>query len=918
MEMLSDRLLANQRFDFTSTAKGGGYKFDVVEMEGFEALSQPFRFTLTLVCSDASIDFDAMLSNPATFTIRSPEGGLSTPYHGVLAEFEQMHHAGGYVFYRAVLVPRLWNLSLSRISEVYLDEQPITDTLKTVLKNGGLTTNDFEFKLTGTYRNRSFVCQFEETYLEFVSRWTEHEGMYFCFDHKTGSDRLVVVDSVTMLDKARASETDELKVVPLAYRPDDRMNTGLARDAVRNFVLRARPLPKEVILQDYNYRKAAVQLKASAVVSAQGRGEVMIYGENFRDENEGKRYAKLRAEEILCSGRVFSGEGTAVGLRAGYFAKLAGHYREDFNAEYLVTEIHHRGSQAGALLSGVRSSGGDGGAGGETSYSNSFRAIASDIQFRPERVSPKPRITGTISATIDSEGDGPYADLDESGRYKVQLPFDLTDKRPNKGSARIRMATPYSGSGYGMDFPLLKGAEVLLSFTDGDPDRPVIMNAVPNSENTSVVTQTNPQQNLIVSAAGNKLCIDDTRGSEVITLSSPYKDSSISVGYTVDKGGFFVKTSGSSQSATAGVSNSLTAGAKNSISLTAESSLAAGIFSKYSLGLNTSYSASADVNWKVGQSITLDDASSSVVMKANANTKANEKVTLQGGQTTAISALVNRAKLAVRGAVVASLAANAAVAASVAGKMLKVYDDGKTNYTDDKNRDATLINSLSGAAVGVAVQAVVQGLARSIAKTLEDGANTHTSTMELDRNGIMMKISTPTPGAKTPCLAHLGFAVDTTATPGDTSVSQIKHDWTGTATGQLAMTQASTALSYAMTAGGAGGTVTLSSTGVKAESAQAVEAVSAATSAKVSPGQIALAVDAAATVAITMSAQQIEAKAGSTLTLEPTEVSLRSADETSGVEFLATSAAFAFKGTSGMTCDASGTKVYSSGIIKLG
>ena len=597
MASLADRLLANKRFEFSSVAFASD-KFAVVEMEGFEAISRPFRFTLTLVSDDASIDFDTMLRNPATFVIYSPDGRASTPYHGVLAEFDQLHRADGYVFYRVVLVPRLWRLSLYRISEAYLGEQPITSTLETVLRNGQLSAADYEFRLTGTYRPRTFVCQYEETHLDFVSRWMENEGIYYYFDHSSGADRLVAIDICTMQD-AQAVRVD--------YRPDDEMDTGASSNSVRDFVGRQKPLPHDVILQDYNYRKAGVQLKAQALVSEHGLGQVMIYGENFRDEQEGTRYAKLRAEEIICQGKVFSGEATAVGLRSGYFAELSHHYRDDFNGRYLVTEIHHQGSQAGALLSGIRSPYSDGSQGGETSYHNSFRAIAATVQFRPERATPKPRVAGTMNATIDSEGSGEYAELDEFGQYKVQLPFDLTDKNANKGSARVRMATPYSGSDHGMHFPLHKDAEVLLSFIDGDPDRPVIVGTVPNSENRSIVSQSNPHENRITTAGGNQVYMSDTKGKEVMWLHSPFHNSTIGLGSTKAEGGgsVWTSTAGSSESVTVGATSSVFAGEKNSVTVSYESALAASLTNKFTLGANVAFGWSYDVTWKKGRSVTL-------------------------------------------------------------------------------------------------------------------------------------------------------------------------------------------------------------------------------------------------------------------------------------------------------------------------
>jgi type VI secretion system secreted protein VgrG len=411
----------------------------------------------------------------------------------------------------------------------------------------------------------------------------------------------------------------------VAYRPDDSLDTGLAADSVRDFVCRQKPLPHEVVLQDYNYRKATVQLKARATVSDAGIGEVMLYGENFRDQQEGDRYAKLRAQELVCGGKVYSGEGTALGLRSGFFFTLGFHYRDDFNGRYLVTEVHHQGSQAGALLNGVTSPYSEGARGGEIVYRNSFRAIPAATQFRPERVTAKPRVAGTMNATIDSEGSGEYAELDEYGQYKVQLPFDKTDKNANKSSARLRMASPYAGTDHGMHFPLHKDAEVLLSFIDGDPDQPVIVGSLANSENSNVVTQQNAQANRIATAGGNQLHMTDSKGKEAVWLHSPFHNSTIGIGSTDVNGGgsLWTSTAGSSESVTVGVSNSLFAGTKNSLTLSYEGSLSASMTTKASFGANVSFGLSTNVSWNKGKSITVDD-SDTVSLKTSGK--------LQGGR----------------------------------------------------------------------------------------------------------------------------------------------------------------------------------------------------------------------------------------------------------------------------------------------
>ncbi len=76
------------------------------------------------------------------------------------------------------------------------------------------------------------------------------------------------------------------------------------------------------------------------------------------------------------------------------------------------------------------------------------------------------------------------------------------------------MAQPYAGRDHGMHFPLHKGTEVLLTFIDGDPDRPIIQSAVPNPETQSPVNVNNQTMSAITTAGGNKIHIEDQAGSE--------------------------------------------------------------------------------------------------------------------------------------------------------------------------------------------------------------------------------------------------------------------------------------------------------------------------------------------------------------------------------------------------------------------
>jgi Rhs element Vgr protein len=242
-----------------------------------------------------------------------------------------------------------------------------------------------------------------------------------------------------------------------------------------------------VTLNAYNFRKSTLDLTVTARVSEHGEGDMKMT-ENYRTPEEGKRYAQIRTEELLCREGIYTGQSTVVGPVSGELITIAGHPQRSFNRDYLVVDVTHSGSQARALSMqfGFHEK--------DDHYTNTFSLMPSDVQFRPERITPWPSIAGTMSAMIDGEGSGKYAELDEHGRYKVRFPFK--DKENGKRAwSWMRMATPYAGRSHGMNLLLRKGTEVLLAFAGGDPDMPVIQNAVPNSDNPSIANQTNSTLN---------------------------------------------------------------------------------------------------------------------------------------------------------------------------------------------------------------------------------------------------------------------------------------------------------------------------------------------------------------------------------------------------------------------------------------
>lgn len=501
--------LSERKYSFTSSALPKD-TFAVVAFTGEEGLSQSYMFDILLVTENAEVDLEAVVHNGARFTIHRDQGD-DVIYSGILTAFEQQNAYDKVVFYRAVLVPRLWWLTLTHHNQVFLDKT-VKEIVSDVLKDGGLTTLNFDFRLKSEYPPVPYVCQYGESHAHFVSRWLAREGIYYYFEQHSDGEKLIFTDTTIAHTQSRYGET-------LHFSPPSGLGEAHRTESVQGFLCRWHILPNRILLKDYNYEKPSLDIIGAAVVDEKGKGEIYNYGVHFKTPEEGNRLAGILAQELRCHQEEYVGESTAPYLQPGFVFKLEDHYRKSFNKKYLTVSIKHHGSQAGYLTAGIRKGLAEREA--RVYYRNEFTAIPATVQFRAKWVSDPPKITGTLSAKIDAAGSGKYAELDDQGRYKVILPFDRSGRKDGKASTWLRMVQPYAGMGHGMHFPLHKGTEVLLSFIEGNPDRPIISGSAPNPETPSPVTGTDQTMAKITTAGGNKIHMEDKEGHQRILLHTP-------------------------------------------------------------------------------------------------------------------------------------------------------------------------------------------------------------------------------------------------------------------------------------------------------------------------------------------------------------------------------------------------------------
>ena len=510
--------MTSPTFKFTSHATGGDL-FSVVSYTATDSISNLYRYDITLKAPlAAAIDLDDMLDSSARFSIDIGEG--ESPVHGILSTFDEVRMSGDYVFYQAVLVPRLWNLSTYKTNEIYTAEKTVDNIIRTVLNNADLTENvDYDLtNIKGTLLERDYVCQFRESDFAFISRLMENEGIYFFFEQGVDAEMLVIADDAQYDDISQPAATFD--TAPQSHR---------VGESVQSWLCRKQRQPENVTVRDYNPEQPSLDVYDTQTIDSAGQGTEYLYGENFLTEGEAEHLAQVRAEAFICRKTQYYGESGISGFNAGFTFKLGSHPNDKYNdINYLITEVTHEGQFLDQNASDS----------GETKpiYNNTFVATEASIPFRPAIKTPKPRFFGTMTAFVYSEAATDMAEINEDGCYRVHMPFDKADGSKTstdpdrKASCWIRMAQPYVGEGEGMYFPLRGGTEVLLTFINGDPDRPVISGALPNASNPSLLTSDKPTESVIRTKGNNRIRMEDKPGSERIMMESPMANSWVRIG----------------------------------------------------------------------------------------------------------------------------------------------------------------------------------------------------------------------------------------------------------------------------------------------------------------------------------------------------------------------------------------------------
>ena len=479
-----------------------------------EELNDFYRLSLSLQTEAVDTDPTEMLGEPCTLTLE--RGDLTTQYPGIVHWIEDAATGDRFMSISIEASSAFWMLSQNRQTRIFQD-MTVPEILDEVL-SAGLSAYDrsHDTDFGRSYPKCEYRVQYDESDFEFCERLMEEEGILYRFDRQGSAEVMFLTD-----DPHSSVDLESVEGKDVHFSTEKGV-----REAVQRLVRYSAIRPTKLALRHFNWTLPSLPIEEETEGESGGDGvdgsalgpDREVYQHDlcpptlcdYTDDdgyqsNDATNQCQIRRELSARDKLVLQGSSTVIGFNAGGLFTLLGHNLE---GDYLLTRVTHSISSDG----------------GTVSYGNQFVCIPAETPYRPERRTPKPRVTGIETATVVGPS-GQEIHTDKHGRIKVQFHWDREGQKDDHSSCFMRVVQPWAGAGWGFVFIPRIGMEVTVAFVQGDPDRPIVTGTVYNGENltsyempgemtkSTIRTQTSPG-----GGGYNELTFEDKAGEEEVFL----------------------------------------------------------------------------------------------------------------------------------------------------------------------------------------------------------------------------------------------------------------------------------------------------------------------------------------------------------------------------------------------------------------
>ncbi|ENI7065203.1 type VI secretion system tip protein VgrG, partial [Proteus mirabilis] len=467
--------------------------FQITEFNLTEGLSSLFSLSISAVSALPFIDFQRHLGLASSLTVKR-DGVLIRKVNGILAGAVQGNTDGVKTWYHFDIRPEMWVMTLNQDSRIF-QHQSVPTILKTLLDEAHVKA-DCQFYREDLHPERLYTTQKRESAFDFWCRLAFEEGINFWFEE----EQLFYSDEHMGMTAG----------IHLTYNPQ--ADTDISDSTAMTWQYGEYLCVDETIHKDNNFVRPSYPLSHENKIEQGGQHSVFESYGRFQLDDEGRPLTQVRFEQLRNGSKVGQATTNCFALMPGKIFTLSQHPHLPMNDRWQVISVSHHGVQPLA-----DNSGGEG-----TQLSNSVSFIPGTQEWRPP-YRYKPTADGDEVATVvGPPGEEIY--VNEYGAVKVHFHWDRRGSADHSASCWVRVAMGWSGNGYGFSAVPRIGTQVLVSYLNGDIDRPIITGCTYDGRNAPPIkfpenkTQTTFRSQTHKGEGFNELRFEDAGGKQEVFL----------------------------------------------------------------------------------------------------------------------------------------------------------------------------------------------------------------------------------------------------------------------------------------------------------------------------------------------------------------------------------------------------------------
>jgi type VI secretion system secreted protein VgrG len=496
-----------------------------------------FKFEVLALSTNAHLQLKDLIGQPVRLDLLTQQSrAVLRPFHGHVTAFALLGSDGGLARYRLTIEPWLSFLGHRQDAWVFQDKtvMQIIDEVFADYQGQGKLAPAWRWELAdaSVYPRRSLCMQYHESDLAFVQRLLAEEGLFCWFEQLAGEGDSLGQHTLVIADHNGCFQPN---VQPLV-RYTQSAAASFSEDSLTQFQEARSVATTALAAASWDHaslQQASAQFNGDARLSPDGlvlslRDQPGAYA--YETTAQAERITQRQLEAVQAPAYQHQAQGSLRQAACATTFSLSGHASADPGTRWVTLTVQHRGrnninadlgTSLQALLGKVPqafATASDDAPSARAPKPSLFKGnanqsteplyqallltqdasipvrAASCVNEHGDIVSTRPQVSGVQTAVVVGLSEPVHTDRDN--RIKIQfhwqrgalsahrLNHPAASNAPGDGSTGtwVRVSQAWAGANWGGHHTPRLGQEVLVSFIEGDIDRPVVIGSVYNGQ----------------------------------------------------------------------------------------------------------------------------------------------------------------------------------------------------------------------------------------------------------------------------------------------------------------------------------------------------------------------------------------------------------------------------------------------------